>query len=50
MTKIVDNTGQLANDYKAVVFYNKSKSNNRGDEGCLYLPEMSKYDKGMDFL
>jgi len=36
LPKIIDNTGQLGTNFKAVVYYNKSKSNNRGEEGCQY--------------
>ena len=47
---MADNTGQIGNNFRAVVYYNKSKSNERGDEGCFYLPDQSWYEKGMNFL
>lgn len=37
-------------DYRAVVFYNKSKSNNRGIEGCYATANLSWYEKGMSFM
>ena len=50
LTKLVDSSGQTGRNFKSVVYYNKSKSNNRGEEGCLYLPDSSWYEKGMSFL
>ena len=32
------------------MFYNKSKSNNRGDEGCYLVANLSIYKKLMNFL